>query len=402
MNKIKLGLLKEYKTPPDRRVSFSPLQCAEMLRIYPNLEILVQRSDIRCYPDSEYSSFGIPLSDELSGCDILMCIKEIPVEKFIPGKKYLFFSHTAKQQSHNREMLKAILKKNIELIDYEYLTDVHGSRVIGFGRYAGIIGTYNGIMGYGKRYNLFQMKPAMECRDRNELEAELSRVRLPNIKILLTGGGRVANGATEALGLLKIRKVTPYEFLYCSFREPVYCQLHSKDMYMRKDGSAWNTDDFYHHPDNYASAFLPYTKVCDLLITAHFWDGKAAPLFTRDQMKLPDFHISEIADITCDINGSVPSTLKASTINEPFYGYNPITERMDIPFSKNAVTIMAVDNLPCELPREASEDFGKELMERVMPSLLGVDKDGIIERATITKNGILTPRFAYLKDYVNG
>ncbi len=400
MKKIKLGLLKEYKVPPDRRVSFSPPQCAEMVRLYPNLEIVVQHSTERCYPDSEYSAFGIPLTDDMEPCDILMCIKEVPAEKLIAGKKYLFFSHTAKQQPHNRQLLKAILAKNIELTDYEYLTDLHGSRVIGFGRYAGIIGAYNGILGYGKRYNLYDMKPANQCRDRSELEAELSRVRLPNIKILLTGGGRVANGATEAMGLLKIRKVTPYEFLYCSFREPVYCQLHSKDMYMRKDGAAWNTDDFYHHSENYASSFLPFTKVCDLLITAHFWDGKAAPLFTKDQMKLPDFHISEIADITCDIMGSVPSTLKASTINEPFYGYNPMTEQTDIPFSKNAVTIMAVDNLPCELPREASEDFGKELMERVMPSLLGEDKDGIIERATIAKNGKLTARFAYLEDYV--
>lgn len=402
MNKIKLGILKEFKIPPDRRVSFSPLQCAEMTNKYPHLEIVVQRSETRCYPDSEYSSFGIPLSDDMNQCDILMCIKEVPEEWLIAGKKYLFFSHTAKKQVHNRPLLKAVLEKNIELIDYEYLTDVHGSRVIGFGRYAGIIGTYNGIMGYGKRYNLFQMKPASECRDRSELETELSRVRLPNIKILLTGGGRVANGVTEALGLLKIRKVTPYEFLYCSFREPVYCQLHSKDMYMRKDGSAWNVDDFYHHSENYASSFLPYSKVCDLLITAHFWDGKAAPLFTKDQMKLPDFHISEIADITCDINGSVPSTLKASIISEPFYGYNPVSEQTDIPFSKNAVTIMAVDNLPCELPREASEDFGKELMERVMPSLLGEDTSGIIDRATISKGGKLTPRFSYLKEYVKG
>ena len=399
MQKIKIGILKEEKVPVEKRVPFTPLQCSELIRDYPGLEIIVQRSENRCYADEEYASFGLPLSDDLSSCDVLMGLKERPTDLFFPGKKYFIFSHTTKMQAHNREMLKAILAKNIELVDYECLTDTHHSRVIGFGRYAGIIGTYNGIRGYGMRYNLFNLKPAYLCRDKEELLEEIDRVRLSNIKILLTGGGRVANGATEALGMLKIRKVTPYEFLHCSFREAVYCQLHSKDMYLTRDGSSWDLNDFYNHSENYASSFFPYTKVCDLLITGHFWDGKAPALFTKDQMKVPDFHISVIADITCDVNGSVPSTLKASSILEPFYGYNPMTEQVDIPFAKNTITIMAVDNLPCELPREASEDFGKELMERVMPCLFGEDKEGMIERATITKGGKLTKAYQYLKDY---
>lgn len=402
MDKVRIGILREEKRPPDKRVPFSPLQCSELLREYPQLDITIQHSDIRCYSDSEYSSFGLPLADDMSNCDVLMCIKEVPPDLLIASKKYLFFSHTIKKQPHNQKLIRAALDKKITLIDYECLTDSEHNRVIGFGRYAGIIGAYNGVLGYGKRYNLFHMKPANLCRDRSELEAELSRVRLPNIKILLTGGGRVANGVIETLGLLKIRKVTPYEFLHCSYREPVYCQLHSKDYYQAKDGSSWNLKDFYSRPENYVSTFLPYTKSCDLLITAHFWDGRAPELFTKDQMKLPDFHISEIADITCDINGSIPSTLKASSIAEPFYGYNPLTEQTDIPFSKNAVTIMAVDNLPCELPRESSEDFGKEFIERVMPFLLGADKEKMIERATIVKDGKLTPPYEYLRDYAEG
>lgn len=399
MQKIKLGILREEKTPPEKRVAFTPLQCSELMRQYPGLEIFVQRYPNRSYTDTEYESFGLPLVDDLSNCDILMGLKEIPVEKIIPGKKYLMFSHTIKKQAYNAKMLKAMLEKKIQLIDYECLTDKEHNRVIGFGRYAGIIGAYNGILGYGKRYNMFDIKPAHQCRDREELEKELSRVRLPNIKILVTGGGRVANGVIETLGMLKIRKITPYEFLHCSYREPVYCQLHSKDYYQPRDGSSWNSKDFYTHPEKYVSTFLPYTKECDLLITAHFWNVNAPVLFTKDQMKMPDFHISEIADITCDINGSVPSTLRASTIAEPFYGYNPLTEQTDIPFSKSAITIMAVDNLPCELPRAASEDFGKELTDRVVPSLLGEDTDGLIERATICKDGKLTKGFEYLSDY---
>jgi len=400
MYKMKIGLLKEEKVPVEKRVPFSPLQCSELVRDYPGLEIIVQRSKDRSYTDEEYASFGLPLADDLSDCEVLMGLKERPIDKFIPGKIYFLFSHTSKKQAQNKEMIKGILAKNIELIDYECLTDTHHSRVIGFGRYAGIIGTYDGVRGYGIRYNLFNLKPAYQCRDRKEFLEEIDRVRLPNIKILLTGGGRVANGATEALGLLKIRKVTPYEFLHCSFREPVYCQLHSKDLYLTKDGSSWDLKDFYDHSENYASSFLPYTKECDLFIAGHFWDGKAPVLFTKEQMKMRDFHISVIADITCDINGSVPSTLKASTIPEPFYGYNPMTEQIDIPFAKNTITVMAVDNLPCELPREASEDFGKELMERVIPFLFKEDKEGVITRATITKGGKLTPAYSYLSDYV--
>lgn len=400
MQKLKIGILKEEKVPIEKRVPFSPLQCSELVRAYPGLEIIVQRSKDRCYSDEEFASFGLPLTDDLSGCDVLMGLKERPVNLLFPGKKYFIFSHTTKKQAHNREMLRAILTKNIELIDYECLTDKFHSRVIGFGRYAGIIGTYNGIRGYGMRYNLFSLKPAYQCRDKEELLEEIDRVRLPNIKILLTGGGRVANGATEALGLLKIRKVTPYEFLHYSFREAVYCQLHSKDMYLTRDGSSWDLKDFYSHSENYASTFLPYTKECDLLITGHFWDGKAPALFTKDQMKLQDFHISVIADITCDVNGSVPSTLKPSSILDPFYGYNPMTEQVDIPFAKNTVTVMAVDNLPAKLPREASEDFGKELIERVIPFFLNEDKEGMIQRATITKAGKLTPEYSYLNGYV--
>ena len=400
MNKIKLGIIREEKIPTDMRVSFTPLQCTELLREYSHLEIYIQPGKIRCYADNEYKAFGLTLQEDLGSCDILMGIKEVPVDVLVPGKKYLFFSHTIKKQPHNQKLLKAIIEKKIQLIDYECLTDEKNNRVIGFGRYAGIVGAYNGLLGYGKKYDLFHIKPANKCRDRSELEEELKRIKLPNIKILITGGGRVANGTIETLSSLKIRKVTPYEFLYCSYREPVYCQLHSKDYHQAKDGSSWSMKDFYEHPENYVSTFLPFTKACDLLITAHFWHPQSPKLFTKDDMKSPDFRISVIADISCDINGSVPSTLRASSITDPFYGYNPLTESIDIPFNKNTITVMAVDNLPCELPRDSSEDFGKELIERVLPSLFSEDKTGMIERASITKNGKLTSRYQYLSDYV--
>lgn len=400
MNKIKLGIIREEKTPPDMRVPVTPLQCTELLKEYPGLEISVQSSKLRCYTDDEYKAFGHILREDLNHCDILMGIKEVPVDKLIPNKKYLFFSHTIKKQPYNQKLLKAVIEKKIQLVDYECLTDENNNRIIGFGRYAGIVGAYNGLLGYGKKYDLFHVKPAHQCRDKAELDEELKRIKLPNIKILITGGGRVANGAIETVSALKIRKVTPYEFLYCSYREPVYCQLHSKDYHQPKDGTSWNLNDFYVHPENFMSMFLPFARACDLLITCHFWHPAGPKLFSKEDMKSNDFKISVIADVSCDINGSVPSTLKASTIAEPFYGYNPLTESIDIPFSKNTITVMAVDNLPCELPRDASEDFGKELMERVFPSLLEEDKTGIIERASIARNGQLTERYQYLSDYI--
>lgn len=399
MKKFKIGVLREEKNPPDKRVPLTPLICSELSAAYPNVEIVVQPSKIRCYTDEEYTSFGVHLQEDLADCDILMGVKEVPPELIIPGKKYFFFSHTIKKQAHNRKLMKAIIEKKIQMIDYETLTDKNHNRIIGFGRYAGVVGAYNGILGYGLKYDLFRLKPAHLCRDRAEMEEELKRVKLPNIKIALTGGGRVANGVIETLSALRIRKVTPEEFLMASFREPVYCQLNPRDYVERPDDHNFDLNDFFKHPEHFTSKFGAFTKVTDLYISAHYWDPKSPKMFTTKDMKEQDFHISVIADITCDIDGSVPTTLRASTINKPFYGYNIVKEKEDLPFTKDTICIMAVDNLPCELPRDASDDFGKDLSERVLPFIFGEDPDQVIERASIAKEGKLSPQFEYLSDY---
>lgn len=399
MAKLKIGVLREEKSPPDKRVPLTPLICTELLRAYPNLEIVIQPSKIRCYSDDEYLAFGLTLQEDLSDCDVLMGVKEVPKENLIPGKKYFFFSHTIKKQAHNVKLMKTLIEKKIQMIDYETLTDKNHNRIIGFGRYAGIVGAYNGILGYGRKYDLFQIKPANLCRDRAEMEEELKRVKLPNIKIALTGGGRVANGAIETLSALRIRKVTPEEFLMASFREPVYCQLNPKDYVESPKDHNFDLNDFYKHPDHFVSKFSPFTKVTDIFISAHFWDPRSPKMFTTDDMKASDFKMSVVADITCDIDGSVPTTLRSSTIDKPFYGYNPDTDKEDVPFNTDTICIMAVDNLPCELPRDASDDFGKDLMERVLPFLINEDADKVIERASICINGKLTPNFEYLSDY---
>jgi hypothetical protein len=405
MKKLKLGIIREEKIPHDRRVAFTPEQCAQIRKDYPELDLYVQPSEWRSFTKAEYEAAGIPIQEDLSDCDILMGIKEVPVDKLIPSKTYVFFSHTIKKQAHNRKLLQALIEKKIRMVDYECLVDKHDNRIIGFGRYAGIVGAYNGIMAYGKRYGLFDLKPAQLCHDKKEVFNELKNVSLPNIKIVVTGGGRVANGACETMGAMGIRKVTPYEFLNYTFREPVYTQLHSEDYYKAKDNSPYSSWDFHNHPASYRCFFSDpqsFASVTDLLVHCTFWDPKADILFTKARMRDPDFRISVIADVTCDLNGSIPSTTRSSTIEEKFYGYDPMTETIVEPFSANAITVMAVDNLPCELPRDASDGFGKHLLERVLPSILGEDKEDLIERASITKDGKLMPRFEYLKNYLEG
>ena len=398
---MKIGILREGKLPRDKRVPFTPAQCVILQREF-GLEVLVQPSEWRSFSNDEYRAVGCKLEEDLSSCDVLMGIKEVPVADLIAGKKYFFFSHTIKKQPKNKALMKALIAKKIQMIDYECLTDPLFNRIIGFGHFAGIVGTYNGIRGYGLRFGLFDLRPAWQCHDMVELKEELKKVHLPNVKLIVTGNGRVANGAIELLGMLHIRRVTPYEFTHYSFREAVYTQLHSPDYNEPLDGSGWDRDRFYGRPEAFRSTFARYTPHCDVLVHCSFWDPRAPKLFEKQDMRSPDFRISVIADVTCDIDGSIPSTTKPSTIIEPFYGYNPTTgEATDNPFAKDVITVMAVDNLPCELPRDSSEGFGKELIEKVIPALIGPDPEDLIDRGSICKDGELKARFWYLEDYIS-
>jgi len=400
---MKLGILKEGKVPPDRRVPFSPEQCLEIRKRFPQVELTVQPSPIRCFPDSDYLNTGISMSSDLSDCDILMGVKEVPMADLMEDKTYLFFSHTIKKQSYNKKLLQEILRKRIRLIDYEVLTETNGMRVIGFGRFAGLVGSYKGLRALTIRHELPEPKPAYECHDLSEMKAEARKLQLPPLKIAVTGGGRVTHGVMEMLDEINIRKVSIGEYLATEhFDEPVYVQLEPDAYNKRKDGSAFDFGHFVKNPQEYEGNFLRFARTTDLLISAAYWDPNAPVLFTPEDMRSPDFRIKVISDITCDIKGSIPSTLRATTIDEPFYGYNPVTEQEEVAFtSPKNITVMSVDNLPTELPRDASVDFGENLINRVLPSLLEDDSEGIVQRATITENGKLTERYKYLEDWVN-
>jgi alanine dehydrogenase len=402
MQKISLGILRETKTPPDKRVPLTPAQCRSLLDQYSSLELLVQPSEYRCFADKEYTDLGISLSEDLSGCDVLMGVKEVKLEALMPGKTYFFFSHTAKKQPYNRDLLQEVIKKGITLVDYEYLTDEKGIRVVAFGRWAGVVGAYNGLRALGLKSGRFKLKPARDCFDLEELMAELLKVEAGKSRMAVTGGGRVAGGALEILEGAGILQVDPQEFLDGDFDRAIYTRLDPWHYTRRKDGSAFDFNHFIMHPKLYENNFLPYAARTEMFIACHFWDPASPVLLSREALAGGDLPISLVADISCDIDGPIASTIRASTIAEPFYGYDPATGRETGAFDEGAITVMAVDNLPGELPRDASSDFGSALMERVLPELLGGRDSGMLERASIASAGLLTPGYKYLEDYLAG
>ncbi|MGV3597022.1 MAG: NAD(P)-dependent oxidoreductase [Bacteroidota bacterium] len=397
---MKIALLRERKNPPDERVALTPQQAAEVMRVFPGTEVIVQSSPFRCFNDEEYEAVGLKVQEDVSEADILLGIKEIPSEYLIKGKTYLFFSHTIKKQPYNRNMLRHVLKQNIKLVDYECLVWENGSRILGFGRFAGIIGTYNGLRTWGQKFTLYDLEPAHELDTYDALKKHLKLVTFPPMKIALCGDGRVAHGSLELLRYAGFREVTREELVEESYNVPVFAHLRPEDFYARKDGELWDKSDFYVHPEEYESTFLPYAEVTDLMINAIYWHNKIPVFFTKENMKSPDFRIKVIADITCDIEGSIPCTVRATTIDNPVYGWHSYYEKETDPYLPNTVDIMAVGNLPCELPKDASHEFGQSLLKYVMAPLLMSDKDNIIKRATITENGSLTERYNYLEDYV--
>ena len=403
MKHIKLAIIREDKVPIDKRCAITPNQANEIQKKFPAIKVVVQPSEVRAFTSDEYLAEGIELQENIHDCEILVGVKEVPIKNLIADKTYFFFSHTIKMQPYNQNLLKAIVEKNIRLIDYECLVGSNGQRIIAFGRYAGIVGAYNAMWTYGRRTSLFELKRAKDCFDLKVLKQEFAKVQLPSAKIILTGGGRVAKGAMEVLDGMSIRKISPDQFLNQSFSYPVYCQLDSEDYHSRKDGGSFDLDDFYIHPENYKGDFLKYAQRADTLIAAAYWHPKAPVLFTKEEMRSDDFSIKVIADITCDIEGSIPSTKRPSTIDDPVYDYCVEKGTIERAFSNpNHINVMAIDNLPCELPRDSSRDFGQMFIEGVLPSLVDGDKENIITNATICENGKLTKKFAYLQNYLDG
>ena len=399
---MKFGIIKERKIPVDRRVVFTPEELARLQKEHPDTIIKVESSDIRVFTDEQYTNFGIEVTGDISDCDVLFGVKEVPIDALIPNKKYFFFSHTIKKQVYNRKLLQAILEKKIDLYDHETIVDAKNKRLIGFGRYAGIVGAYNGFRAFGLKFELFSIPKAETLSGKDALIEKLRRQTLPPIKIALTGHGKVGMGAKEILDGMKIKEVSIENFLTKIYSEPVYTQLDTLDYNQRKDGKSIGIQDFYNNPTEYISNFERFTKVSDVFMAGHFYGNDAPVILTREMLQAPDCKIKVVADISCDVDGPIACTIKASTIADPFFGYLP-SENKEVPYSHPAaIVVMSVDNLPCELPKDASEGFGEMFMQYVIPAFFNNDKDGILQRAKMTENGKLTERFAYLQEYVDG
>lgn len=399
---MKIGILKERKNPPDKRVVFTPQELLKLKKQYPDLEIKIEPSDIRIFKDEEYAEAGFELSGNLSDCDLLLGVKEVPVDALIPGKAYFFFSHTIKEQQHNQKMLQAILDNDITLYDHETVVDSTGHRLIGFGRYAGLVGTYNAFRAFGIKYELHNLPKAETLPNKDALVARLKRLVFPPIKIVLTGRGKVGMGAKEMLDAMRVKEVSPENFLSKKYSGPVYTQLDVLDYNIKKDGSRGAANsEFFTKPEEFVSDFARFAKEADMFIAGHFHANTAPDILTAEMLRDPKCRLKVVADISCDVGGPVASTLRASTIAEPLYGYNPSTGLETDIHHPMAVVVMAVDNLPCELPRDASEGFGEMFAKHVIPAFFNNDAEGVLARAKITEGGRLAERFKYLNGYVN-
>ncbi len=393
---IKIGIIKEEKIPQDNRVALTPNQCRWIIDANPDLAITVQPSDTRCYKDLRA---GISLSNYLLDCDILLGIKEVPIECLIDNKTYLFFSHTKKKQPHNKLLLQAIIKKNITLIDYECLEHEDGKRILGFGFFAGIVGAHNGIMAYGERTGLYHLERVYKQKNFKELIHSYFGLILPNIKVVITGAGRVAHGLIEIMNLMGLHEVEPEDYLQRRFPYPVYTQLKGKDLYEHKTTHHYIREDFHLHPQNYICKFLPYASQTDIILNGVYWEEGIPPLFENSAIMQDNFIVQTIADISDDKFGSIPININNGNMEHPVYGVDKNTLKVTAPFLSNTIDIMSVSNLPNELPRDASRYFGEQLIKYVIGKLRHHNSK-LIEKATITTNGQLGSYFQYLQNYI--
>ena len=398
---IKLGLIREGKVPPDSRVAIIPEQ-AKAIEKGGQYKVMVQPSNNRCYSDEEYLEAGLSLSDNMEECDFLLGIKEVPKEQLLPGKKYFFFSHTYKKQTYNQPLLQKIIDDQITLFDYELLTNENSQRVIAFGYFAGMVGAHNALYTYAQRSKLFEIKRLKNCFDYAEAVDTYKQITFPPIKIVLTGTGRVGSGAEQVLLDMGIQKVSKDDFQNKSFSHAVFTQLAPVDYVSRIDGSAFDLHHFFNNPTDYKNIFAPYTKVADVMINGIYWDNDAPSFFTIEEMQQTAWNIKVIADVTCDIApvSSIPSTLFASTIADPIFGFDPHTGKQSTPHTDGVVDMMTVDNLPNELPRDASKAFGEMFTDHVLHTLADPNSK-LLERSMIASNGKLGPHYKYLaEDYI--
>ena len=398
---MKIGLIRETKVPEDNRVALTPKHLAELQRSFPQDDFVVQASETRAYSDEAYRNAGVQVAENVDDCDILFGIKEADIRTLIPNKHYFFFGHIAKMQAYNRPLLQTLMAKHITFSDYEYLVDDDNRRVCAFGWWAGVVGTYYTLRGYGLRHHLYELPKPDKHFTLEKLTQALKSVELPHIKLLVTGNGRVSHGAQYLLEALDATRLTEEQFLAdMPVSRLSFCAVDANHLVARNDDGAFSWEHFTQNPTAYHSDFMRWARQADVLVCAHFWAPEAPVYLSQENLADPTLRIRFIGDITCDIQGSIQSTLRASTHAEPYYDYNPATGQEEPAFSNDSnISVMAVDTCPNALALDTSAYFGDMLMQHVLVPLLKREHSNIIQRATILENGALTPHFAYLQSF---
>jgi alanine dehydrogenase len=401
---MRIALIKETKVPVDNRVALSPRQVADLNRRFPKHTIVVQASNVRAFSDDEYCAEGVPVVSRVDDCDILFGIKEANIESLIPNKRYFFFGHIAKMQEYNRPLLQAFIQKRITFCDYEYLVDDNNIRVCAFGWWAGVVGVYYTLRGYGLKHKLFDL-PKPDIRfTLDKLLNSLKAIELPKVKLMVTGAGRVSQGARYVLDNIGAKSMTEGEYLSTDTVDRLsYCYADADRLVKRRDGGAFTWQDFTCNVKEYESDFLRWARKTDVLVCAHFWGPDAPVYLSEEDLRDQNVRIRMIGDITCDIKGSIKSTVRPATHADPYYDYNPVTEQEETAFSAPGnITVMAVDTCPNALAMDTSVYFGKMLTEHVFNPIMQGEDSAVIKRAMILDNGVLTPHFSYLEDFARG
>ena len=400
---MKIALIKETKIPVDNRVALSPMQAAELNKRYPQHQIVAQRSAIRCFSDEEYAAAGVELVDSVADCDVLFGIKEAQPDGLVEGKHYFYFGHVAKMQAYNRGMLQGMMEKGITFSDYEYLTDDHHQRVCAFGWWAGVVGVYYTLRGWGLRTGAYDLpKPDLRFT-LEQLKQNLLSVKLPKVKMLVTGAGRVSQGAQYILGEIGALRWTEEKFMSEADADGlVYTEGDVDKLVKHREGKAFEWDEFVQNPNAYVSDFARWAKAADLLLCGHFWGPEAPVYLDEELLRNDELRIRMVGDVTCDIMGSIRSTLRSSTHDAPYYDYDRKARGEAAPFSgDDHITVMAVDTCPNALAMDTSAYFGQMLTEHVIVPLLEGRESDVIERSTILRQGEITEPFGYLNEWVN-
>ena len=400
---IKIGILKETKTPIDNRVALTPDEIVALKERYPEAEFYVQKSDIRAFTDEEYAKLGIPVVESLENCDVMFGIKEAHVDSLLPNKHYIFFGHIAKMQPYNRPLIKKMIELGITFTDYEYLADDNNVRLCAFGWWAGVVGAYNTLRAYGLRTRKFELEKPSRTFTLDKLLANIKEVMpLCNTSVVITGNGRVSQGAQYVMQQVGATELTPNDFLSRTHTDTLlYTVLKTGNLVRRKSDGSYEKSDFRKNGSEYESVFDQYAFSAEILLSCHYWGPDQPVYLSKELLQDERLTIKVVGDVTCDIEGSIQSTLRASTHDEPFYDYNPTTMSEEAAFSnEHNISVMAVDTCPNALALDTSKYFGETLSEYVFPLILeGRFDDPILSRATILKNGHLTDKYSYLKEY---